>query len=295
MKPFLTFEQQLALLKERGLKISTSEEEVVLFLQENNYYRLSGYFKLFVKDGTDEFIEHFSFEQLRSIYIFDFELRRVLNDMLEEVEVTVKTQIAYHLAKCLAPDFYMHNKYFHNKGTYNNFVKEVKKEIERNNQNPIVTHHKGMNIPIWALVELLSFGTISKMYSNLLPEYQKCVSSEGNYYSYNYKAFRSYLYVAAQLRNRCSHRGRLYGKNILANISYSKGDIALFNQYQYKYRRDSSSTIFQTIYASFKLLNNSQSKNYYINKIQELFIRYGHNINPNMIGFYDNWDLVLKG
>ena len=296
MKPALTFEQQLDLLLERGMILDVSRDYALSFLAENNYYRLSGYFKLFCKSGCDEFIDGFSFNALRRLYIFDFDLRRVLNDLLEEVEVIVKTQIAYHLSLNISPDFYLNGSYFHNQSHFNNFSIKVHDEITKNRTSPIVMRYANETMPIWALVELLSLGTISKMFSNLKTAYRKMVSDTGKYYEYNNNAFATYLYVTVQLRNKCAHRGRLYARYINANISFSQEDLYLLNSFSYPYNASSSQcTVFMAIYAAFKLINDKAVKQSYIDKIQHLFVQYNDVVNPNLLGFFDNWDEVLIG
>ena len=294
MKPALTVEQQLDLLIERGMLLDINREDAISFLLENNYYRLSGYFKLFSNSGSDTFIDGFCFSKLKELYIFDFDLRRIINDLLEEVEITTKTQIAYNLSIGLGADFYLNTCFFHNPVYHKNFINKVEEEKNSNSTSPIVRRYEGEVMPIWALVELLSFGKISKMFSNLKNEYRKMVSGEGKYYDYNHHAFQSYLYVAVQLRNRCAHRARLYARYINASISFSKKDIRLFEKYGYPYKVEGSqSTVFFAIYAAFKLLKNKESKQSYIDKIQSLFVQYNNVVNPNKLGFFDYWDNVL--
>ena len=54
-------------------------------------------------------------------------------------------------------------------------------EIKRNYREPFVIHHKEKyngKFPIWAVIELISFGALSRMYSNLKREDQRIVSRE---------------------------------------------------------------------------------------------------------------------
>lgn len=294
MKPFKTFEEQLDILESRGLIIDIDRNEAISFLRENNYYRLSGYAKLLSNIDTEQFNDGTTFSCLRKIYIFDFDFRRVLNDLMEEVEITVRTQIAYNLARTLSPGFYIKKEHFFDEDQFNSFIDEINHAKERNSKNLIVVHHKGKVIPIWAMVELLSFGTISRMYSNLLNKYKSAVS-KNDFYSMPHKAFRNYLYVSSQLRNKCAHRGRIYGKYLNVNFSISKEDTRLFDCYSYPRSSQSTTSIFQAIFAAFKLLNNKDSVNRYIDKIQFLFDNYNDCIDPNILGFYDNWDDVLRG
>lgn len=60
-KPFLTFEQQADLLmKDRGM--AADRDVLVRHLQDVGYYRLSGYWHIHKKRGSNEFWEGTTFE-----------------------------------------------------------------------------------------------------------------------------------------------------------------------------------------------------------------------------------------
>lgn len=294
MKPFKTYEEQLNIFESRGLIIDVKKEEVLSFLKENNYYRLSGYAKLFEDLTTNTFKEGISFSFLREVYIFDFDFRRLLNDLLEEVEITVRTQFAYNIAKNLSPVAYIKENLYYDKKQFKELLNEIKHAKERNKNHPVIMHHKGKTIPIWAMIEFLSLGTVSRMFGNLMNG-NKSYITKNDFYNMPHKAFKNYLHVATLLRNKCAHRGRIYGATIMSNFSVPKDARALFDKYNYPLLSASNTSIFQSIFASFRLLNNPVSINKYIEKIQSLFDKYRNYINPNKMGFYDEWDVILRG
>jgi len=63
-----TIEEQIELLKERGL-IVKDEEKLKRYLKNISYYHFSIYFKHFQKDNI--FIEGTTFENVLNIYVFD--------------------------------------------------------------------------------------------------------------------------------------------------------------------------------------------------------------------------------
>lgn len=94
-KPFLTLDQQIELLKKRKLNIlENQEEEVKRFLLNNNYYRISGYTLTLRKN--DEFYPNASFDNIKQIYEFDKRLRHSILSLTEEIEVRVKSMLAYY-------------------------------------------------------------------------------------------------------------------------------------------------------------------------------------------------------
>lgn len=294
MKPFLPFNNQLNLLKSRHLVIK-SEKEAVLILKAENYYRLSGYFKLFTKPGSDDFVDGFSFYDLLKIYRFDTELRLLLNKYLAIVEIAARTRIAYNLARITCPDSYLNPSNFNNSSHHTIFIDEINKERRRSSRNPIVSHFVGENIPIWVLVEIMTFGVISKMFANLKKNLQNeiCLSPEYEKV-YVRQRYENYLQITCNLRNVCAHHGRLYGKRFPYNISLSRGDIDLFNKYGYAIPSNSSSSTFELIFAMFKLIPNNDDKKEFRKSLKKIFFKYRKYIDLKKLGFYNKWDLVLK-
>ena len=74
-KNFTTIEQQIAILKSRGLSIP-DEEKAKDFLIRNNYYRISGY-SLTLR-SHDVFFPSTNFQNIIDIYEFDHEMRHIL-------------------------------------------------------------------------------------------------------------------------------------------------------------------------------------------------------------------------
>lgn len=69
----LSFQDQLVLLKSRGLEVP-NESKALSYLQEISYYRLSAYF-LPYQSTKDQFDPGTTFEQILDTYTFDRELR----------------------------------------------------------------------------------------------------------------------------------------------------------------------------------------------------------------------------
>ena len=97
-KPFLTFEQQADLLmNDRGMV--ADRDDLINHLRDVGYYRLSGYWHIHKKQGSDEFQEGTTFRRVWDMYVFDRQFRLVVFDAVERVEVYMRTQLAYILAE----------------------------------------------------------------------------------------------------------------------------------------------------------------------------------------------------
>ena len=100
-KSALTFNDQLALLQARGLIINNPAHALTQ-LSTISYYRLSAYwypFRLRDEHGkvTNDFVKGASFDDVISLYEFDRQLRSLVMDAIERVEVYIRTLITYHL------------------------------------------------------------------------------------------------------------------------------------------------------------------------------------------------------
>ena len=97
-KPATTYTQQVALLQQRGM-ITENPAEAEFYLQHLNYYRLSAYWLPFeANHTTHQFKPETRFTDVLNNYIFDRELRLLLLDAIERVEVSVRGQWAYQIA-----------------------------------------------------------------------------------------------------------------------------------------------------------------------------------------------------
>lgn len=111
-KPSLTIEQQVELLQKRNLNIPGDQiEELKKFLLNNNYYRISGYTLTLRQD--DKFYPNASFDNIKQIYQFDKRLRHSILSLTEEIEVRVKSMLAYYHSQKYGPMGYKDVNTFH--------------------------------------------------------------------------------------------------------------------------------------------------------------------------------------
>ena len=117
-KPWMHLEEQLAILKSRGMNID-DDSKAISYLDKIGYYRLSGYWYPFrkinskdnvVKTGkkkgtylkdirSDNFIENVYFKHIVDLYIFDKKLKMLCMDAIERIEISLKSRISYYLGE----------------------------------------------------------------------------------------------------------------------------------------------------------------------------------------------------
>ena len=96
-KVFKTLDEQVEILKEKGLVIFDVDKVKKILLREN-YFFISGYRHFFEK-APDKFITGTTFEELYGMFIFDRRLRNIFFKNLLVIENNVKSIISYELSQ----------------------------------------------------------------------------------------------------------------------------------------------------------------------------------------------------
>ncbi|MDO2379824.1 Abi family protein [Rhodococcus sp. IITD102] len=249
-KPTTTVPDQIALLKKRGLAGvgvdpgSDEYRQLMHWLMNNGYYRLSGYWRYHQKDprnGENWFIGG-SVAEVQAAYDFDAGLRSYLSEGLAVLEVTFRSRLAYYVATALGPLAYLEeDTYIDLKDKKNgNVLRDgLLDDIDRqlaDSKERFIQHHvrAGEPIPIWAAMEAVSFGTVSKMYS-LLADAKIRADVAKTFGISSYAQMRSIVRSFVTLRNTCAHHGRIWNRvpDIpcpVLNPLKAKGDSSIYNQ-----------------------------------------------------------------
>lgn len=209
LKRALSFQDQVVLLRSRGMIIE-AESEAEQFLTVNNYFRLNYYFHKLM-DYHDHFFEGTRFQQIMDIYKNDSWLRNQLLLVLEEIEIKVRTQIAYHLGRTYGSEAFYKMDIYKNTIRHQVLMCNFIKEINRDRSDPVRKHHVvnyGGCFPIWVVVEYFSFSTLSKYFDNLEEADKRVIAKDGFGLNENYLG--SWLHALSYLRNVCAHYGHLF-------------------------------------------------------------------------------------
>lgn len=229
-KIFQTYNDQLKILISRGLAVQPSDNNIIMF--ENYYNVVNGYKDLFLDTTapTETYKKNATFSEIHALYEFDRELRFIFLKRLLIIENRIKSVIAYKFSEKYGHDNYLKLSNFK---PYKNdrelqaimavistFQKAIANQSGRHNA---VTHYvKNYGyVPLWVLVNVLSFGNISKFYGVLdLPDRQS-ISKE---FGMAENVFKSYLILMSFFRNICAHDERLYNTH-LPNVEIVSGSV----------------------------------------------------------------------
>jgi abortive infection bacteriophage resistance protein len=212
-KPAISYEEQVSLLKSRGM-IVESEKEAEFHLEHINYYRLAAYWLPFEEDhSTHEFKKGTSFNKVISLYFFDRELRLLFLESIEKIEISIRAHWAHQIANIHGPHAHL-NASLAIKNEYWQQNKEaLEKEVERSDEI-FIKHHRETYLeelpPIWAICEVMSLGLLSKWLSNLKPESTRKAIAKP--FGLGEKVFVSWVRHLTAVRNVCAHHSRLWNR-----------------------------------------------------------------------------------
>ncbi len=223
-KQAVTFDNQLELLIERGLEIN-DRAKALDTLSRISYYRLSGYWHPFRDNPGEGFIAGANFDTVLGLYDFDRKLRLLVMDALERVEVTLRTDLTYHLAHAFGPFAHTNPANYRRNFGHRAWVAKATEETRRSSEL-FITHYRNKYdgfpiIPIWMLTEVITLGALSRLYEGMLSEQQGPVAKT---YGVAPSVLRTWLRTLTYTRNLCAHHSRLWNRELANRPSLPRHD-----------------------------------------------------------------------
>ena len=292
LKKPMSIEEQIEKIRKHKIVIS-DEEAVKRILEEISYYRLTGY-ALQYRAGEDssEYVEEISFDSICRIYQFDSELRSLLRKYIEKAEVYYRCQIAngFAFAKCTREPYDQHydKENYYNKEVFQSVIDNFQKEQDYYKDSLVVKHHKkkyGSKMPLWVMVELMSFSGISKLYSAMYLSEKDAIASKIGVKS---STLGNHLHCLAVLRNKCAHAARLY------NTEFNPP--ARFNpQFLKKNPSLKNNSLFAYIYILQKRIPDEVDRKTLGKEVIAMVDKYKDDIDIELMGFPGNYKKLLEG
>ena len=302
-KVFRTLDEQIDILKNRGLIVFDEEKAKDILLKEN-YFFISGY-RHFFESSKDKFIKGTTFEELYAMFVFDRRLRNIMFKNILIIENNIKSIISYQMSRKYG---YKEKEYLNPKNFTNDSLKvrqvhdildKMKRQIRVNGRQHAATQHYISNygyIPMWILVKVLSFGIVSELYCILKDEDKSTISST---YGLDTETLSIYLSILSNFRNLCAHEDILYDHRTQRQIPdceyHYKLDITMVND-DYIYGKND---LFAVVIIMKYMLSEKEFRNF-INEISyevdymEAKIQSVPFINIlNKIGFPVNWRDII--
>ena len=283
-QPSMSIDEQVENLKSLGLIIN-DEDYAKKILNDISYFRLIKAYSLGFKPKNGNYNEGVTFEQIVELYLFNANFRQIMFAEIEKIEVNVRCRIANYFADTYGVLGYKEPANFVDEEYYNTFLEDIEEELGRNSKAPFVRNFKenyeGGDLPIYALVEVFSFGTLSKFYKNMKNADKKAVAQS---FGIGYTYLESWLESISYVRNICAHYGRLY------NAKLSKTPM-LYKEYSQA--GIGNNRIFGVLLCMKQILKNDAHWNQYVDQIEMLIDKY-EKVDVKTMGFPKNWKELLR-
>lgn len=238
-KPFKTIDEQIELLKSRGLYF-IDEGKSKKFLLCNNYYNVINYYSKFFMIDTDKYIPGTTFEEISNVYYFDREIKKYFFQATIDIEKCLKSLIAYYFSKAHGENYaYLDIHNFKNNditktikliSSISNTLQKKKNENRSNSIKHYVEHHH--QVPLWVMINYLTFGQIVSFLELMLPEdsnkiaktysvfAMRALSLNPNEIRLYTKDIILYLQDIQEIRNISAHSNKFLGFKCRKNLSY---------------------------------------------------------------------------
>ena len=288
-KPPTSFSQQVDILESRGMSIP-DKNLASHYLSHINYYRLSEYWLPFESNhGDHTFHPGTTFEQVLAIYILDRELRLLVMDAIERIEISVRTQWAYHFSHRYGPHAYLDSNLFKTKWNHQANLGKLKYEVAAS-QETFIQHLRNKYDetlpPIWAVVEIMTLRQLSKWFANLT--HGKDRNTVAHVYDMDEINLTSYLHHLSTVRNVCAHHSRLWNREFTFTYKLpTKRPQIIVNSLN----RNQPRKLYNTLVMLEYLMEKISPGTHWKQRLFELLKKHPV-VNPATMGFPENWQAL---
>jgi abortive infection bacteriophage resistance protein len=203
------------LLQLRGLTIvdCVKAERYIDFI---GYYRLSAYMYPLLQMPKEQhrFKPNTTFDQVLMIYRFDKKLRLLIFNEIEKIEIAIRSSIVNIVSSMTGNPFWMTNpNYFIDTTKFHHTITLINTELHRSREDFIIHFKQTYSDtypPAWILAEVLPFGVITNIFSNIKDaRIKKRIAHK---FGLQISPFESWLTIISLTRNYCCHHARIWNK-----------------------------------------------------------------------------------
>lgn len=306
-KPFITYTAQIEKLKTEKNLIITDSDLAIEILQNISYYGLIGGYKYpFIDIHTRKYINGACFEDIVALYEFDEELRGIFFKYLCRVERKMRSFISYHFCQKhgeYQKEYLDFNNYSQLPKNKNGIIKLIKMLDMMANKNKdheylVYQRNKYHNVPLWVLMNTLTFGQISKMFEFLPQNMQGTICRDFGNVRKN--EMIKYLKVLTLYRNVCAHNERLFSYRTYIDIPdtllHKKLGISK-NGSKYKYGKNDLFSVviaFRYLLPKLDFLMFKKQLLHSLGRYEKRNTNLKRKVLMEYIGFPENWKEITK-
>lgn len=214
-KPSLTIPEHLDRWQERGLSIP-DRPRAERYLSVISYYRLSSYTLPFQTGNPDHhFRPDASFTDVLDLYVFDRQLRLLILDAIERIEVALRTKMTNVLSAHHGPHAYLDPGIFDTRYDHAWLLDQVRRKCDDNQAETFIKHYRAKYTdpalpPIWMVMEILTFKEVSVLFSFLkIKEDKQDIAA---FWNLPDTVLHSWFRAMSDLRNVCAHHSRTWNR-----------------------------------------------------------------------------------
>lgn len=212
----IDYPQQIQMLKERGLIIK-DERQALEQLQIISYFRLANYLRPMEQDKENHTFKPYStFENALNLYYFDKELRALIFTAIQSIEIALRTKIIHHVSLKYGAFWFMDIRLCSNQQMFAENLNHIQQELQRSKEDFILEHFAKYTSPefppVWKTLEIVSLGTLSKLYYNLSDKaIKKQIAHDLDVPQHLY--LESWIKATTLLRNCIAHHARIWNRS----------------------------------------------------------------------------------
>nr|WP_010400559.1 Abi family protein [Paracoccus sp. TRP] len=230
-KPATSINDQIALLRRRGMVVN-DEATARHYLGHISYYRLRAYwlpFEVPAADGDHALTPGTRFEDVLALYVFDRQLRLMVMDAVERVEVAIRAQWAHHMAMTYGAHGYLDQAHYGHVTRHATAVADLTKEFRRSRDTFAEHYRKKYTAPklppVWMAAEVMSFGLLSKFLGDLKLRADRQAIARP--FGLDEKVLTSFAHHMSHVRNICAHHGRLWNRRFTIRMAVPRSPARL--------------------------------------------------------------------
>ncbi len=213
-KPALQTAEHITLLTERGLEV-IDEVDFRRTIDQIGFFRLLGYVVPFQANKDSYTLKAGTTDKLiLRHYKFDRSLRFVVMKAVESLEVTIKAAICNTTAMAFGPHWYMDPTHFNNRDHHQKLLDYVADATKESSEQFIKRYREDFHTPslppLWMVMEMLTFGKLCSLYSNMKDSDQKKLIAAK--FQLPVSILESWLLSINYIRNCCAHHMRLWNR-----------------------------------------------------------------------------------
>lgn len=271
-------------LKRHGLHVP-SDEIALKYINYIGHYRLKGYWYQLIDPSTGNFVAGTTLDIILNRYECDREIRALILEAVERLEVAVRTILCNYLSLKYSPHWYLESSIFspNRKFGMGSMLVKIENEIGRSREKSFISsfydkYDSPYLPPSWAMSECVTLGMWSRTFAILRdPSDKKSISSK--FGIQKPEVFESWLHTLSVLRNMAAHHDRFV---------HTKLGVSPVNYKEKKIKFSDNKSVYAALTMIHILLSSIGFNGHFKQRLIDLENRYGSAL-FKVMGFPANW------